>query len=81
MLIANAWASYMMTPSGIDKETLGFVETTWQAVHNPLWIPLGIHRFVGNVAFGGFVAAVYAAVKFLNAKSESEGSWGSWSGR
>ena len=80
MLIGNAWASYMMTPSGIDKETLGFVGTTWQAVHNPLWIPLGIHRFVGNVAFGGFIAAAYAAVKFLNAKSESERAHYDWMG-
>jgi len=72
MLIANAWASYMMAPSGIDKESLRFVGTTWQAVANPLWIPLGIHRFIANIAFGGFIVGAYAAIKFLGARSEAD---------
>jgi len=80
MLIANAWAAYMMSPTGIDTDTLQFTGTTWQAVHNPLWIPLAIHRFIGNVAFGGFVAGAYAAIKFLGARTAEEKAHYDWMG-
>ncbi|MEK7362596.1 MAG: cytochrome ubiquinol oxidase subunit I [candidate division NC10 bacterium] len=80
MLLANAWASYMMAPSGIDKETLRFVGTTWQAVANPLWIPLAIHRFIANIAFGGFIVGAYAAIKFLGARSEADRAHYDWMG-
>ncbi|MBI4590877.1 MAG: cytochrome ubiquinol oxidase subunit I, partial [Candidatus Rokubacteria bacterium] len=80
MLLANAWASYMMAPSGIDKETLRFVGTTWQAVANPLWIPLAIHRFIANIAFGGFIVGAYAAIKFLGARSAAERAHYDWMG-
>lgn len=80
MLLANAWVSYMMAPSGIDKETLQFVGTTWQAVANPLWIPLAIHRLIGNVAFGGFIVGAYAALKFLGARSEADRAHYDWMG-
>jgi cytochrome bd-type quinol oxidase subunit 1 len=80
MLLANAWASYMMSPTGIDRETLRFGGTTWQAVANPLWIPLGIHRLLGNVAFGGFVVGAYAAVRFLGAREEAARAHYDWMG-
>ncbi len=80
MLLANAWASYMMSPTGIDTETLRFVGTTWQAVANPLWIPLSIHRILGNIAFGGFIVGAYAAVKFLGARSEADRAHYDWMG-
>ncbi|MBI4592894.1 MAG: cytochrome ubiquinol oxidase subunit I [Candidatus Rokubacteria bacterium] len=80
MLIANAWAAYMMAPSGIDKESLRFVGTTWQAVANPLWIPLAIHRFIANIAFGGFIVGAYAAVKFLGARSDADRAHYDWMG-
>jgi len=80
MLLANAWASYMMAPSGLDKETLRFVGTTWQAVTNPLWIPIGIHRFIANIAFGGFIAGAYAAIKFLGARTPEARAHYDWMG-
>lgn len=80
MLIANSWASFMMSPAGVDKETGRFLGNAWAAVANPLWIPLAIHRFLGNIAFGGFVAGAYAAVKFLGAKSEAEKAHYDWMG-
>ena len=80
MLIANSWASFMMSPSGIEKETGAFIGTTWQAVENPLWIPLGIHRFIANIAFGGLVAGAYAAIKFLAATTEEEKAHYDWMG-
>ncbi len=80
MLLANSWASYMMAPSGIDKDTLRFVGTTWQAVANLLWIPLAIHRFIANIAFGGFIVGAYAAIKFLGARSEADRAHYDWMG-
>lgn len=80
MLLANAWAAYMMAPTGIDRQTLRFVGTTWEAVANPLWIPLGIHRLLGNVAFGAFIVGAYAAVKFLGATSEEQRAHYDWMG-
>ena len=80
MLIANSWASFMMSPTGIDKETLSFVGTTWQALTNPLWVPLNIHRFLANIAFGGFICGAYAAIKFMGAKTEEEKAHYDWMG-
>lgn len=80
MLIANAWASFMMSPSGIEEGTSSFIGTTWQAIHNPLWIPLAIHRFIANIAFGGLVVGAYAAIKFLSATTEEERAHYDWMG-
>ena len=80
MLVANSWATYMMAPTGVNAVTQEFVGTTWAAVNNPLWIPLNIHRLLANVVFGGFVAAAYAAVKFLGSKTQAERAHYDWMG-
>ncbi len=80
MIIANSWTSFMMTPSGIEKETGQFIGGVWQAMTNPLWMPLNIHRFLGNIVFGGFLVGAYAAVKFLVARSEEEKAHYDWMG-
>jgi len=80
MMVANSWASYMMGPVGIDKETGQFVGTVWQAVNNPLWTPLNIHRFLGNVAFGGLICGGYAAIRYLGAKTQEERAHYDWMG-
>jgi cytochrome bd-type quinol oxidase subunit 1 len=80
MVIANSWASYMMSPVGVDPTSLEFVGSTWQAVSNPLWRPLSLHRLLGNVAFGGFVVGAYAAVKFLRSRSEEDRAHYDWMG-
>ena len=35
-------------------------------------MPINIHRMIANVAFGGAVAAGYAAFRFLYAKTDEE---------
>jgi len=79
MLIANAWVSFMMSPVGID-DSGKFVGTVWQAVSNPLWVPLGIHRLLGNIAFGGFIVAAYAAIRFLGSTKPEEKAHYDWMG-
>ena len=80
MLLATAWTAYTMTPTGLDAERTRFIGTTWQAIANPLWMPLAIHRFVANVSFGGFVVGAYAAVRFLGARSDDERAHYDWMG-
>lgn len=79
MMAANAWATYMMSPAGINKET-GVVESLWRAIANPLWNPVNIHRLLGNLAFGGIVVGAYAAVKFMGSQSQEEKEHYDWMG-
>ncbi|MFQ5889372.1 MAG: cytochrome ubiquinol oxidase subunit I [Gemmatimonadota bacterium] len=79
VFLGNAWATYMMSPVGVD-ESGAFVGTTMEAVANPLWMPLNIHRILGNVAFGGFVVGAYAAVRLLSARTSEERAHYDWMG-
>ena len=65
MMIANAWLTFMMSPRGVSSS--GRVLCTWDAVYNYTWMPINVHRIIANVAFGGSIAAAYAAFKFLQA--------------
>ncbi|MBC7957942.1 MAG: cytochrome ubiquinol oxidase subunit I [Cytophagales bacterium] len=78
MLIANAWLTFMTSPSGISES--GALISTWDAVRNYTWMPINIHRIIANVAFGGSVAAAYAAYKFLQAKTDEERAHYDWMG-
>src|SRR6187401_1202546 len=78
MLIANAWLTFMMSPNGVSSK--GAVISVWDAVYNYTWMPINIHRIIANVAFGGSVAAAYAAFKFLNAKTDEERAHYDWMG-
>jgi cytochrome bd-type quinol oxidase subunit 1 len=78
MLIANAWLTFMMTPSGISDS--GALISTWDAVTNYTWNPINVHRIIANVAFGGSIAAAYAAFQFLQAKTDEERAHYDWMG-
>ncbi|MGR3318467.1 MAG: cytochrome ubiquinol oxidase subunit I [Candidatus Anammoxibacter sp.] len=80
MMIGNSWATFMMSPSGVDMETGEFIGTIWQATHNLLWNPLNIHRFIANIVLGGFVVGAYAAVKFMGCKTDEERAHYDWMG-
>ncbi|MBI2370486.1 MAG: cytochrome ubiquinol oxidase subunit I [Deltaproteobacteria bacterium] len=69
MVIANSWATFMMSPAGIEKDTGQFVGSVWQA-----------HRFIANVAFGGFIVGACAAIRFLQARSAEERAHYDWMG-
>ena len=78
MLIANAWLTFMMSPAGIADS--GAVISTWDAVRNFTWMPINVHRFIANIAFGGSIAGAYAAFKYLSAKSDAERAHYDWMG-
>ena len=54
MLIANAWVTFMMSPNGISDQ--GAVLSVWDAIYNYTWMPINVHRFIANIAFGGSIA-------------------------
>lgn len=65
MMIANSWATFMTSPVGINLDTGMYRGTTWEAMQNFTWMPVNLHRFIANIAFGGSVVAAYAAFRFL----------------
>jgi cytochrome bd-type quinol oxidase subunit 1 len=78
MLIANAWLTFMMSPRGVSDT--GAVLSVWDAIYNYTWMPINVHRVIANVAFGGSVAAAYAAVKFLQADTDEDRAHYDWMG-
>jgi cytochrome bd ubiquinol oxidase subunit I len=78
MMIANAWLTFMMSPRGISDS--GAVLSLREAIFNPTWMPINVHRVIANVAFGGSVAGAYAAVKFLQAETDEERAHYDWMG-
>jgi cytochrome bd-type quinol oxidase subunit 1 len=78
MVIANSWLTFMTSPNGVSES--GALISTWQAVSNYTWMPINVHRFIANVAFGGSIAAAYAAFKFLHASSDEERAHYDWMG-
>ncbi len=78
MFIANAWLTFMTSPAGVSES--GARISTWEAVRNFTWMPINIHRIIANVAFGGAVAAAYAAFRYLYAESDEERAHYDWMG-
>ena len=78
MFIANSWLTFMMSPRGVSDT--GAVISVWDAVYNFTWMPINVHRVIANVAFGGSVAAAYAAFKFLQAETDEERAHYDWMG-
>ncbi|MEX1129589.1 MAG: cytochrome ubiquinol oxidase subunit I [Gemmatimonadota bacterium] len=78
MMIANSWLTFMMSPAGISDS--GALISLTDAIYNYTWMPINVHRFIANVAFGGSVAAAYAAFKFLAATTDEERAHYDWMG-
>ena len=78
MFIANAWLTFMTSPAGVSET--GARISVWEAVHNFTWMPINVHRVIANVAFGGSIAAAYAAFKYLQAESDEERAHYDWMG-
>ena len=79
MFIANAWASFMMSPAGVAADG-AITGTVWEATRNPLWNPLNLHRFLANIAYGGAIVGGYAAYMFLAEKDPVKKAHYDWMG-
>ncbi len=78
MMIANSWVTFMMSPRGVSSK--GALISLTDAMYNYTWMPINVHRFIANIAFGGSIAAAYAAVKFLGAETDEERAHYDWMG-
>src|SRR3989454_8983245 len=64
MFIADSWLTYMMTPPrDITPETSPTSIKIWHAILNHTWMPINIHRLIGNVVFGGAIVGAYASYR------------------
>jgi cytochrome bd-type quinol oxidase subunit 1 len=79
MFLANSWVTFMMSPAGVDPAGV-FMGDAWAAIHNYLWNPINLHRFIANIAYGGSIVGAYAAFKFLSATREQERAHYDWMG-
>jgi len=79
LFVANAWATFMMAPSGVD-DAGAVTGGIWDIMRGPLWNPLNLHRFVANIAFGGAIVGAYAGYKMLSAKTMAQRAHYDWMG-
>ncbi len=79
MFLANSWITFMMSPAGVDPAGV-FAGDAWAAMHNFLWNPINLHRFVANIAYGGSIVGAYAAFKFLSATRAQDKAHYDWMG-
>jgi cytochrome d ubiquinol oxidase subunit I len=84
LFVIDGPTSFMNTPAKA-AEGLSLVEyiqtaSLWDKVYNYSWMPLNLHRLVGNVTFGGFIAGLIAAYMYMGARNEEERSYYDWMG-
>lgn len=75
MFLMNAVAGLMNTP----PKTIA-TASLWELVNNAAWWPLNLHRLLGNVTFGGFVVALFAAFMFLTSRADEDREFYDWMG-
>lgn len=81
LFIADSWLTYMMSPpASVTKDTPPSTIDVWVAITNATWMPINIHRLIGNVVFGGAIVGAYASYRFLSAKSDEERAHYDWMG-
>ncbi len=74
MTFINVIASYMMTPSEAPATNVGWT------FFNPTYMPLNMHRFVGNISYAGFLVAGWAAYRYLRSTGEGNRRYYDWMG-
>ncbi len=79
LLLANAWATFMMAPTGVDSAGV-VTGGIWEIMRGPLWNPINLHRFLANIAFGGAVIGAYAAYNFLASTDRAARAHYDWMG-
>jgi cytochrome d ubiquinol oxidase subunit I len=84
LFVIDGPTSFMNTPAraaeGISLVEFIQTATLWDKVFNYSWMPLNLHRLVGNVTFGGFITGLIAAYMYMGSKSDSERSYYDWMG-
>jgi cytochrome d ubiquinol oxidase subunit I len=74
MTMINSVASYMLTPAEAPATDLA------RAFLNQTFVPLNMHRFVGNFSYAGFLIAGWAAWRYLRVTREDDREYYDWMG-
>lgn len=84
LFIIDGPTSFMNTPAKATEgiALVDFIQTAslWDKIFNYSWIPMNLHRLVGNVTFGGFIAGLIAAYMYMGAKKEEDRAYYDWMG-
>ena len=83
LFVIDGPTSFMNTPvraEGVSPAEFLATASLWDKVFNYSWMPLNLHRLVGNVTFGGFIAGLIAAYMFMGSKKEEERAYYDWMG-
>ena len=74
MTLIDAVASYMLTPSEAPVTDIA------RTYLNPTFVPLNMHRFVGNFSYAGFLIAGWAGWRYLRTTREDDREYYDWMG-
>lgn len=83
LFVIDGPTSFMNTPvkaEGVSPAEFLATATLWDKIFNYSWMPLNLHRLVGNVTFGGFVAGLIAAYMYMGSTKDEERSYYDWMG-
>src|SRR5574341_1162350 len=83
LFVIDGPTSFMNTPvkaEGISPAEFLQTATLWDKIYNYSWMPMNLHRLVGNVTFGGFITGLVAAYMYMGAKKEEERAYYDWMG-
>jgi cytochrome d ubiquinol oxidase subunit I len=70
----NVVGSYLLTPPLAEATN---VAATYL---NPTFLPLNMHRFVGNISYAGFLVAGWGALRYLRSTREEDREYYDWMG-
>jgi cytochrome d ubiquinol oxidase subunit I len=74
MTLIDSVASYMLTPS---EAPVTDIASTYL---NPTFVPLNMHRFIGNFSYVGFLVAGWAGWRYLRTTREDDREYYDWMG-
>jgi len=83
LFVIDGPTSFMNTPGKAEGGSIvEFIQqaSLWDKVYNFSWMPLNLHRLVGNVTFGGFITGLIAAYMYMFSKTEDERAYYDWMG-
>jgi cytochrome d ubiquinol oxidase subunit I len=74
MLFINIVGAYMLSPQDAAPTDVGWT------FFNATYLPLNMHRFVGNLSYVGFLIAGWAAWRYLRSTTEEDREYYDWMG-
>jgi len=83
LFVIDGPTAFMNTPvkaEGVSPAEFLATASLWDKIYNYSWMPMNLHRLVGNVTFGGFITGLVAAYMYMASKKEEERAYYDWMG-